>query len=58
MNPAFIILVIIGAFLLWLLLSCLYVPIGKIVNRLLKDSHRAMRSGGKIDFMEDEEVDE
>lgn len=58
MNPAFIILVLLGAFLLWLLLSCLYVPIGKIINRLLKDSHNAMNSGGKIDFMEDEKKNE
>lgn len=54
MNPAFIILVLIGAFMLWLLLSFLYVPIGKFFNRLLKDSNRAMHNGGKIDFMEDE----
>lgn len=55
MNPAFIILVLIGAFLLWLLLSFLYVPIGRLVNRLLKDSNKAMHDGGKIDFMEVEE---
>lgn len=54
MNPAFIILVILIAFFIWLIGSFLYVPIGKFVNRLLKDSHRAMNNGGKIDFMEDE----
>lgn len=54
MNPAFIILVIIGASLLWLICSFLYVPIGKFFNRLLKDSNRAMHDGGKIDFMENE----
>lgn len=45
MNPAFILLVLLGAFLLWLLCSFLYVPIGRTVNRLLKDSHRAMNDG-------------
>lgn len=54
MNPAFIILVILIAFLIWLIGSFLYVPIGKFFNRLLKDSNRAMKSGGKIDFMEEE----
>ena len=56
MNPAFILLVLLGAFLLWLLCSFLYVPLGRTVNRLLKDSHRAMNDGGKIDFMEEEKT--
>lgn len=51
MNPAFIILVIIFAILIWLLCAFLYVPIGRLFNKLFKDSHNAMNSGGEIDFM-------
>lgn len=58
MNPAFILLVVIGAFLLWLLLSFTFIPIGKLVNKLLKDSFRAMHGGGKTDFNEQEEDNE
>ena len=53
MNPAFILIVLIAAFFLWVLLSFLYVPIGRLFNRLFKDSNKAMHSGGKIDFMEE-----
>lgn len=58
MNPAFILIVLIAAFLLWLLLSFLFVPVGKLFNKLFKDSNRAMHSGGKLDFMEEIEEDE
>lgn len=42
MNPIFVFLVIIGAALLWLLLSGLYRIIGSIVQRLADDARRAM----------------
>ena len=58
MNPAFIIIVLIAAFFLWVLLSFLYVPIGRLFNRLFKDSNKAMHSGGKLDFMEEDKEDE
>ena len=51
MNPAFILIVFIAAFLLWLLLSFMFVPIGKLFNKLFKDSNKAMHSGGKLDFI-------
>lgn len=38
MNPAFIILVILGAVLLWFLLSFVFFPLGKVVYRLWKDA--------------------
>ena len=53
MNPAFILIVLIAAFFLWVLLSFLYVPIGRLFNRLFKDSNKAMHSGGKMDFMKE-----
>ena len=53
MNPAFIILLLLGAVLLWFLLSFLFVPIGSIFNKMFKDSNRAMHDGGKADFMDE-----
>ena len=50
MNPAFILIVFIAAFLLWLLLSFIFVPVGKLFNKLFKNSNKAMHSGGKIIF--------
>lgn len=38
MNPAFVILVILGAVLLWFLLSFVFFPLGKVVYRLWKDA--------------------
>ena len=58
MNPAFILIVFIAAFLLWLLLSFMFVPIGKLFNKIFKDSNKAMNSGGKLDFMEEDKEDE
>lgn len=58
MNPAFILIVFIAAFLLWLLLSFIFVPVGKLFNKLFKDSNKAMHSGGKLDFMEEGKEDE
>ena len=42
MNPILTILLFIAAFILWILCSALYRPIGKIANRLLKDAKDAM----------------
>ena len=38
MNPAFIILVILGTILLWFLLSFLFIPLGKLVYKVVKDA--------------------
>lgn len=40
--PIFVLLVFVGAALLWLLLSFGFIPIGKLSNRLLKDASDAM----------------
>lgn len=58
MNPAFILIVLIAAFLLGFILPFLFVPIGKLFNKLFKDSNKAMHSGGKLDFMEEDKEDE
>ena len=42
MNPVFYILVLVAAFLLWLLLSSLYKPIGVICHKLWGDAKDAM----------------
>lgn len=38
MNPVFFILILLGAFILWLLLSFVFYPLGKIGYRLWKDA--------------------
>ena len=38
MNPAFIILVILGAILLWFLLSFVFILLGKLVYKVVKDA--------------------
>lgn len=38
MNPVFVILVILGAVLLWFLLSFVFFPLGKLIYRLWKDA--------------------
>ena len=38
MNPAFIILVILGVILLWFLSSFVFIPLGKLVYRVVKDA--------------------
>lgn len=38
MNPAFIILVILGTILLWFLLSFVFIPLGKLVYKVVKDA--------------------
>jgi Na+-transporting methylmalonyl-CoA/oxaloacetate decarboxylase gamma subunit len=40
--PVFILLLFIGAFLLCILLSFCYIPIGKLVNRIFKDAKDSM----------------
>ena len=42
MNPVLVFLILIGAFLLWLMCSFLYVPIGKFFSRLAEDAKREM----------------
>lgn len=38
MNPAFIILVILGVILLWFLSSFVFIPLGKLVYKVVKDA--------------------
>lgn len=38
MNPAFIILILLGAVVLWFLLSFVFYLLGKIVHRIWKDA--------------------
>lgn len=38
MNPAFIILVILGTILLWFLLSFVFIPLGKLVYKVVNDA--------------------
>lgn len=38
MNPVLIILVLLGVFILWFLLSFVFFPLGKFVYRLWKDA--------------------
>ena len=49
MNPAFIILVILGTILLWFLLSFVFIPLGKLVYKVAKDA---------IDIMNKEDNEE
>lgn len=51
MNPVFVLLVIIAGFLLWLLGSFLYRPIGRFCKRLINDAKHAMEK----DEMEEKE---
>lgn len=48
-NPVFIFLVLIGAVLLWFLLSFMFGFIGKITNRIINDAKDAISEddGGK-----------
>lgn len=38
MNPALLILIIIGAIILWFLLSFVFYPLGKLVYKVYKDA--------------------
>lgn len=43
MNPALIILVLIGVVILWFLCSFLFIPLGKIVKRIISDAFNTMK---------------
>lgn len=38
MNPVFFILIILGAIILWFLLSFVFFPLGKLLYRIWKDA--------------------
>lgn len=38
MNPVFVFLVILGAVILWFLLSFIFYPLGKLIYRFYKDA--------------------
>lgn len=42
MNPVLIFLILLGGFLLWLVGSFLYRPIGRFFGRLIEDAKEAM----------------
>lgn len=48
MNPFLILLVIIGCFMLWLLASFLYKPIGRFFNRLIQDAKDAINEEDEL----------
>lgn len=47
MNPVFVILVILGAVLLWFLLSFVFYPLGRFLYRLWKDATDEMNKEDK-----------
>ncbi len=47
MHPLLVILILIAAFLLWLLCAFLYKPIGRLFNRLVKDAEEAINEENK-----------
>lgn len=53
--PIFILLLFIGAGLLWLLLSFCFIPFGKLIYRLFKDAHDAMSAD---DFKKNKESED
>ena len=42
MNPVLVMLILMGAFVLWLLCSFLYKPLGKLASRLWEDAMEEM----------------
>lgn len=42
MNPVFVVLVLLVGFLIWLLGSFLYRPIGKLIKKLIEDAATEM----------------
>lgn len=42
MNPIFVFLVLLGAALLWVLLSCIFRLIGSITERTIKNTKKAL----------------
>lgn len=53
--PVFILLLFVGAAVLWLLLSFCFIPIGKLVQRLFKDAQDAMSAEDPTDNQENKE---
>ena len=49
MNPAFIILVILGAIILWFLLSFVFMPLGRFVYKVVKDAFDIMNKEEKAE---------
>jgi len=47
--PVFVFLVLLGTALLWLLLSSLYKPLGKLWRRLFYDAHKTMNEEDPIE---------
>lgn len=47
MNPVFVLLVILGAILLWFLLSFVFYPLGRFLYRLWKDAYDEMNREDK-----------
>lgn len=55
MNPAFVIIVIIIAALIWVTLSYAFTDIGKIVKDLFRQVEKDIEKDDEEDFQEDEE---
>lgn len=56
--PVFVLLVFVGAALLWLLLSFGFIPIGKFSKRLWKDASDAMKKDEKNEIIKEKEEKE
>ena len=54
MNPVFILLVLLGLFLVWILGSFLYVGIGNLVYKIGKEAIDEMNKGEIIDEKEND----
>ena len=54
MNPAFIILVFLGAVVLWFLLSFAFRPIGKFIYRIWKDAVDEINKNDESEEKKDE----
>lgn len=52
MNPVFILLVLLGVFLVWILSSFLYVGIGNLIYKIGKEAVDEMNKGEIIDEKE------
>ena len=53
MNPVFIFLVLVGAVILWFLLSALFYPFGRFLHRIWKDAADEMN---REENKEDKEI--
>lgn len=49
MNPVLIVLILVAGFVLWLLLSFLYRPVGRLFMRLWNGAEDAMKDEDKND---------